>query len=269
MSDDVDVSLLARGTPGFAGADLENLVNEAALLAARQNKDRVSMTEFELAKDKVMMGSERKSMIISMEERRNTAYHEAGHALVAKLTPGTDPLHKVTIIPRGMALGLTQQLPIDERHSWSRDYIVGMLRVMFGGRAAEEIVLSQTTTGASNDIERATELARRMVCVWGMSEKLGPMTLGKKEEQIFLGRDFTQVADYSEKTAMQIDEEVSSIIKENYRIAKDLLAENIDILHRVAELLLEREVLDSGEIDEIVRTLREDNGASVAQNGGR
>ena len=269
LSDDVDVSLLARGTPGFAGADLENLVNEAALLAARQNKDRVSMTEFELAKDKVMMGSERKSMIISMEERRNTAYHEAGHALVAKLTPGTDPLHKVTIIPRGMALGLTQQLPIDERHSWSRDYIVGMLRVMFGGRAAEEIVLSQTTTGASNDIERATELARRMVCVWGMSEKLGPMTLGKKEEQIFLGRDFTQVADYSEKTAMQIDEEVSSIIKENYRIAKDLLAENIDLLHRVAELLLEREVLDSGEIDEIVRTLREDNGASVAQNGGR
>jgi cell division protease FtsH len=269
LGDDVDVSLLARGTPGFAGADLENLVNEAALLAARQNKDRVGMTEFELAKDKVMMGSERKSMIISMEERRNTAYHEAGHALVAKLTPGTDPLHKVTIIPRGMALGLTQQLPIDERHSWSRDYIVGMLRVMFGGRAAEELVLSQTTTGASNDIERATELARRMVCVWGMSEKLGPMTLGKKEEQIFLGRDFTQVADYSEKTAIEIDEEVRSIIKENYQIAKDLLSENIDILHRVAELLLEREVLDSGEIDEIVRTFREDNGASVAQHAGR
>jgi cell division protease FtsH len=269
LGDDVDVSLLARGTPGFAGADLENLVNEAALLAARQNKDRVGMTEFELAKDKVMMGSERKSMIISMEERRNTAYHEAGHALVAKLTPGTDPLHKVTIIPRGMALGLTQQLPIDERHSWSRDYIVGMLRVMFGGRAAEELVLSQTTTGASNDIERATELARRMVCVWGMSEKLGPMTLGKKEEQIFLGRDFTQVADYSEKTAIEIDEEVRSIIKENYQIAKDLLSETIDILHRVAELLLEREVLDSGEIDEIVRTFREDNGASVAQHAGR
>jgi cell division protease FtsH len=257
LSDDVDVATLARGTPGFAGADLENLVNEAALLAARQNQERVTMQDFELAKDKVLMGSERKSMIISMEERRNTAYHEAGHALAAKLTPGTDPVHKVTIIPRGMALGLTQQLPIDERHTYTKEFLLNNLVILFGGRAAEELVLGHTTTGAGNDLEKATELARRMICEWGMSERLGPMTLGKKEEQIFLGRDFTQVQDYSERTAVEIDEEVRALVKETYERAKNLLADNLDLLHRVADLLLEREVLDGAEIDQILRSHRE------------
>ncbi len=261
LAEDVDVSLLARGTPGFAGADLENLVNEAALLAARNNKERVSMIEFELAKDKVMMGTERKSMIITMEERRNTAYHEAGHALVAKLTPGADPVHKVTIIPRGMALGLTMQLPIDERHTYTREFLTTNLRILFGGRAAEELVLGHTTTGAGNDLEKATELARRMVCEWGMSERLGPMTLGKKEEQIFLGRDFTQVHDYSERTAVAIDEEVRRIIQESYETAKTLLSTNIDLLHKVAERLLECENMDGPEIDEIVRAHQEGGGS--------
>ena len=218
LGDDVDLELLARGTPGFAGADLENLVNEAALLAARHNKDRVAMLDFELAKDKVMMGSERKSMIISLEERRNTAYHESGHALVAKLHPGADPVHKVTIIPRGMALGLTQQLPIDDRHTVRPGVLLEHnLAILFGGRAAEELVLGHITTGAGNDIEKATELARKMVCEWGMSEKLGPMTFGKKEEQIFLGRDFTQMQDYSESTAVEIDAEVRRILIEALR----------------------------------------------------
>jgi len=256
LSDDVDVATLARGTPGFAGADLENLVNEAALLAARQNKDRVTMSDFEIAKDKVLMGSERKSMIISLEERRNTAYHEAGHALVAKLTPGADPVHKVTIIPRGMALGLTQQLPLDERHTYTREYLLAELAILFGGRLAEELVLGHQTTGAGNDIEKATELARRMVCEWGMSEQLGPMTFGKKEEQIFLGRDLTQVQDYSESTAVEIDQEVQRIIKESYERAKAVLQDNLDILHRLAELLLERESLDGPEIEEIVLRAR-------------
>ena len=192
LSTDVDVSVLARSTPGFTGADLENLVNEAALLAARNDKEKVDMLDLELAKDKVMMGAERRSMIISDEEKRNTAYHEAGHALVAKLLPGADPIHKVTIIPRGMALGLTQQLPMDEKHTYPREYLLNNLVILFGGRVAEELVLEQVTTGAGNDIEKATDLARRMVCEWGMSEKLGPMTFGKKEEEIFLGRDFTQ-----------------------------------------------------------------------------
>jgi len=254
---DVDVALLARGTPGFAGADLENLVNEAALLAARQGKDQVTMEDFELAKDKVMMGSERKSMIISMEERRNTAYHESGHALVAKLTPGTDPVHKVTIIPRGMALGLTQQLPIDERHTYTREFLMDNLAILFGGRAAEELVLGHMTTGAGNDIEKASELARRMVCEWGMSEHLGPMTLGRKEEQIFLGRDFTQVQDYSDQTAVEIDGEVRRILKECYERARTLLEENIDLLHATAELLLERESIDGAAIDELLRTRRD------------
>jgi cell division protease FtsH len=257
LSDDVDLELLARGTPGFAGADLENVVNEAALLAARNNKDRVAMHDFELAKDKVMMGSERKSMIISYEERRNTAYHESGHALVAKLTPGADPVHKVTIIPRGMALGLTMQVPADERHSWSREFCISRLEMMFGGRAAEEIVLGHTTTGARDDIEKATELARRMVCEYGMSEKLGPIALGKKEEQIFLGRDFTQMQDYSDSTAVEIDEEVRRILNESYQRAKSLLAENIDLLHIMAEQLLEKEVLDGTQIEEILRNHRE------------
>jgi len=257
LSDDVDLELLARGTPGFAGADLENVVNEAALLAARNNKDRVAMHDFELAKDKVMMGSERKSMIISYEERRNTAYHESGHALVAKLTPGADPVHKVTIIPRGMALGLTMQVPADERHSWSREFCISRLEMMFGGRAAEELVLGHTTTGARDDIEKATDLARRMVCEYGMSEKLGPITLGKKEEQIFLGRDFTQMQDYSDSTAVEIDDEIRRILNESYQRAKSLLAENIDLLHVMAEQLLEKEVLDGAQIEEILRTHRE------------
>jgi len=253
LAQGVDVAVLARATPGFAGADLENLVNEAALLAARNNKDKVEMQDFELAKDKVMMGAERRSMIISDEEKRNTAYHEAGHALVAKLLPGADPIHKVTIIPRGMALGLTQQLPMDEKHTYPKGYLLDNLVILFGGRVAEELVLEHMTTGAGNDIEKATDLARRMVCEWGMSEKLGPMTFGKKEEEIFLGRDFTQKVDYSENTAIEIDAEVRRIIQESYHRAKDLLKANIGLLHKVAETLLEREVLDGSEIDAIVR----------------
>jgi cell division protease FtsH len=253
LAPDVDVSVLARGTPGFAGADLENLVNEAALLAARSNKEKVDMHDFELAKDKVMMGSERRSMIISEEEKRNTAYHEAGHTLVAKLLPGTDPVHKVTIIPRGMALGLTQQLPIDEKHTYPKEYLLNNLAILFGGRVAEELVLNHMTTGAGNDIERATELARRMVCEWGMSEKLGPMTFGKKEEQIFLGRDFTQQQDYSESTAVEIDAEVRRIIQASYLRARDLLHTNLHLLHKIAEKLLEKESLDGAEIDALVQ----------------
>jgi cell division protease FtsH len=264
VADDVDVELLARGTPGFAGADLENLVNEAALLAARYNRERVMMIDFEVAKDKVMMGSERRSMIISLEERRNTAYHESGHALVAKLLPGADPVHKVTIIPRGMALGLTQQVPIDDRHTYDKVFLENNLTILFGGRAAEELVLGHTTTGAGNDIEKATELARKMVCEWGMSEKLGPMTFGKKEEQIFLGRDFTQTAEYSESTAVEIDHELRRIISEGYHRAKNLLKENIEILHRMAEALLERESLDGSDIDVIIRSCGGGNGLAGA-----
>jgi cell division protease FtsH len=255
IAENVDITLLARQTPGFAGADLENLVNEAALLAARRNKEKVDMADFEVAKDKVMMGSERRSMIISEEERRTTAYHEAGHALVAKLVPGTDPVHKVTIIPRGMALGLTQQVPLDDRHTYSREYLLGDLAIFFGGRAAEELVLGSITTGAGNDIERATELARKMVCEWGMSEKLGPMTFGKKEEEIFLGRDFTKRVDYSETTAVQIDAEVRRLLMDAYERARMLLRRNLAALHRVAEALLERESLDGAEIDEILQSV--------------
>ncbi len=253
LSTDVNVSVLARSTPGFTGADLENLVNEAALLAARNDKEKVDMLDLELAKDKVMMGAERRSMIISDEEKRNTAYHEAGHALVAKLLPGADPIHKVTIIPRGMALGMTQQLPVDEKHTYPREYLLNNLVILFGGRVAEELVLEHTTTGAGNDIEKATDLARRMVCEWGMSEKLGPMTFGKKEEEIFLGRDFTQKADYSKSTAIEIDAEIRRIIQESYHQAKDLLTTNLRLLHKVAEKLLEKEVLDGSEIDAIVK----------------
>jgi len=268
LADDVDLPLLARGTPGFAGADLENLVNEAALLAARGGLERVSMRDFELAKDKVMMGSERKSMIISLEERRNTAFHEAGHALVAKLIPGTDPIHKVTIIPRGSALGLTQQLPIDERHTYSREYLMKSLAILFGGRVAEELVLNHMTTGAGNDLEKATELARRMVCEWGMSENLGPMTFGKRNEEIFLGRDFTQVQDYSERTAREIDNEVRGIIQQSYQTARDLLETNLDALHKVAETLLEKESLDGAEIEAIMQSARDNNGAGTLSAAG-
>jgi cell division protease FtsH len=260
IGEDVNIELLARQTPGFAGADLENLVNEAALLAARKNKDRVAMNDFEMAKDKVMMGTERRSMIISLTERRITAYHESGHALVAKLVPDADPVHKVTIIPRGMALGLTQQVPLDDRHTYSREHLLGQLAVFFGGRAAEELALGSMTTGAGNDIERATDLARKMICEWGMSEKLGPMTFGKKEEEIFLGRDFTQKVDYSEHTAVQIDGEVRRILLEAYERAKLYLRRNLEALHKMAEALLERESIDGGEIDEILRQFGSENG---------
>ncbi len=264
VAEDVDIAVLARATPGFAGADLENLVNEAALLAARSNKEKVDMGDFEVAKDKVMMGAERRSMIISDEEKRVTAYHEAGHALVAKLLPGADPVHKVTIIPRGMALGLTQQLPIDEKHTYQKDYLLNNLAILFGGRVAEELVLNHMTTGAGNDIEKATDLAHRMVCEWGMSEKLGPMTFGKKEEEIFLGRDFTQKVDYSENTAIEIDAEIRRIIQESYQKAKDLLKKNLGLLHKVAQMLLEKEVLDGSEIDAIVREFGGNGGAPLS-----
>ena len=258
MDDNVDIGTLARTTPGFSGADLENLVNEAALLAARHNKEKVDMEDFELSKDKVVMGVERRSMILSSEEKRNTAYHEAGHALVAGLTPGTDPVHKVTIIPRGMALGVTQQVPNEDRYTLTKDYILKRLAVMFGGRVAEEIVLGHTTTSAGDDIEKATELARRMVCEWGMSEKLGPMTFGKKDEQIFLGRDFTQMKEYSEKTAVEIDTEVRGIIMHAYERAKALLQANIEVLHKMAERLLEKEVLDGAEVTDIIQRFGKD-----------
>jgi len=253
LSSDVELAVIARGTPGFAGADIENLVNEAALLAARRGKESVGMEDFEQAKDKVLMGVERKSMIISEEEKRNTAYHEAGHALVAKLIPGTDPIHKVTIIPRGMALGATQQLPVDERHNYSSEYLMNSVCILMGGRAAEQIVLSQMTTGAGNDLERATDLARKMVCEWGMSTKLGPMTFGKREEMIFLGKEITQQKDYSEMTSVEIDKEVKRILVESYERARMLLTENLSILKRLATLLLEKEVLDSNEIDAVLK----------------
>ena len=259
----VDIGILARGTPGFAGADLENLVNEAALLAARLNKDAVGMTELDLAKDKVMMGSERRSMIISLDERRTTAYHEAGHALVAKLIPGADPVHKVTIIPRGMALGLTQQVPLDDRHTYSRPHLLNNLAIMLGGRAAEELVLGQITTGAGNDIEHASELTRKMVCEWGMSDRLGPVAFGRKDDEIFLGRDFVRRVEYSESTAIEIDQEVRRIITEAFERARTLLRKNLEALHKLAEALLEREVLDGSDIDEIIRLYGSDGATQV------
>jgi len=253
VDEKTDLDKIARGTPGFSGADLENLVNEAALLAARKSKNKVEMSDFDEAKDKVLMGVERRSMIISEEEKRNTAYHEAGHALVAKLTPGTDPLHKVSIIPRGRALGVTQQLPIDDRYTYSKEYLMKALAVLLGGRAAEEIALEHMTTGAGNDLERATELARKMVTEWGMSEKLGPLTFGKKDEQIFLGREIARHKDYSEKTAIDIDEEVKRIVIEAYAVSKDLLLENRDTLEALTKALLERETMDVTEIDALVQ----------------
>jgi cell division protease FtsH len=247
LADDVDLSIIARGTPGFSGADLENLVNEAALWAARQNRKFVAMQDFETAKDKVLMGVERKSMILSDEEKKNTAYHEAGHALVAALTPGADPVHKVTIIPRGMALGLTMQLPTDDKHSYTKGHLEAMLDVLMGGRSAEELFLGHITTGAGNDIERATEIARNMVCEWGMSQ-LGPLAFGKKEEAIFLGREIAQHRDFSEATAVDIDHEVKRIVSTAYDKAKHILDSNRDKLERIAQALLEREVLDANEV---------------------
>jgi len=247
LSDDVDLSIIARGTPGFSGADLANLVNEAALWAARQNRKFVLMVDFEMAKDKVLMGVERKSMILSDEEKKNTAYHEAGHALVAAMTPGADPVHKVTIIPRGMALGLTMQLPEADKHTYTKEYLEGMLAVLMGGRTAEEIFLGHITTGAGNDIERATDIARNMVCEWGMSQ-MGPLAYGKKEEAIFLGREIAQHRDFSEDTAVQIDKEVKRIVNEAYENAHALLSNHRDTLEKVALALLEREVLDANEV---------------------
>ncbi len=253
VEDSVDLSIIARGTPGFSGADLENLVNEAALVAARQGKKAIDMSDFEHAKDKVLMGVERKSMIITLEERKNTAYHEAGHALVAKLIPGSDPIHKVTIIPRGRALGLTQQLPIDERHTYSKEYLVNSIAILLGGRAAEQLVLLHETTGAGNDIERATKLARKMVCEWGMSDKMGPVNYGKDEEHVFLGREIAKHRDFSEKTAQDIDEELKNFVHGCYERAKGLLSTNIDTLHAIAGKLLEKETLDGQEIDLIIK----------------
>ena len=251
LADDVDLSVLARGTPGFSGADLANMVNEAALAAARQNRKAVLMYDFELAKDKVLMGVERKSMLLSDEEKKNTAYHEAGHALVAAKLPHSDPLHKVTIIPRGMALGVTMQLPIDDRHNYYKNYLETAIAILMGGRLAEELFLDSMSTGAGNDIERATEMARKMVCEWGMSD-LGPLSFGKKEEQIFLGREIAQHRDYSEATAVKIDEEVQKLVKRGYDTAKELLSANRDVLVRIALALIEREVLDAQQIKMII-----------------
>jgi cell division protease FtsH len=249
----IDLQVLARGTPGLSGADIANMVNEAALLAARRGRDRVTMVDFEDAKDKVMMGTERRSLVITDEEKKTTAYHEAGHALVGMLTPGADPVHKVTIIPRGMALGLTHFLPIDEKHTHSKEYLEARLVYTMGGRVAEKLVFGRLTTGAGNDLERSTALARKMVCEWGMSDKLGPMTFGKKQEEIFLGREISQHRDYSEQTAELIDAEVKRIISESEEKATKLLSDNIDKLHDIAKALLEREILDAVEIEQLLR----------------
>jgi len=253
VAGDVELEKIARGTPGFSGADLENLVNEAALWAARQNKKVVEVVDFETAKDKVLMGAERKSLILSDEEKRTTAYHEAGHALMAKLLPGADPVHKVTIIPRGRALGMTMQLPTDDRHNYSKEFLYNTLAILLGGRVAEELVLHHITTGAGNDIERATDLARKMVCEWGMSERLGPLTFGKKDEEIFLGREIATRRDFSEQVAIEIDHEVRRLVTENYERATRMLTEHMGVLKALAEALLEKEVLDAPEIDQIVQ----------------
>ena len=251
LNDDVNLAVLARGTPGFSGADLANMVNEAALVAARQNRKTVLMWDFEQAKDKVLMGAERKSMLLSDEEKKVTAYHEAGHALVAALREHSDPLHKVTIIPRGMALGVTMQLPVDDKHTYTRDYLETRLAIMMGGRVAEELFLHTMTTGAGNDIEQASDLARKMVCEFGMST-LGPMTFGKKEEQIFLGREISQHRDFSEETARKIDQEVRRFVDEGYQSATNILKNNGPILEKIAATLLVREVLDAGEVEMLI-----------------
>ena len=255
LSDNVDVHVLARGTSGFSGADLANLVNEAALNAARYNQKDVRMQDFEFAKDKVLMGSERRSMIINDEEKQVTAVHEAGHALLTVLLPHADPIHKVTIIPRGMALGVTQQLPVDDKHNYSRDYLNDQIAILLGGRIAEELTRGNVTTGAGNDLDRATDMARRMVCEWGMSDEIGPLTFGKKEEQIFLGRDFTQHQDYSEDTAIRIDREIKRIVTANYERARDTLQTHKSELNRIAEELLIREVLDAEQVRRIAKGL--------------
>ena len=252
LTENVDLKIIARGTPGFTGADLANLVNEAALLAARDDKKCVGNDDFESAKDKVLMGVERRSMVISEKEKRTTAYHEAGHALVALKLPGTDPLHKVTIIPRGRALGVTMQLPEDEKHTYPRNFLYNNLAIFMGGRVAEEICLGQMTTGAGNDIERATEMARKMVCEWGMSEKMGPLTYGTKEEQVFLGKDFSQQKNFSDQTAKLIDQEVKALVMGGYEKACEIITEHRDSLEKMALALLDRETLNASEIKEII-----------------
>jgi len=252
VADNLDTSVLARGTPGFTGADIENMVNEAALMAARRGKDKIELDDFEDAKDKVLMGAERKSMIISEEEKKITAYHESGHTLVARLLPDTDPIHKVTIIPRGRALGLTQQLPVDERHTYPKEHLLSNIAILMGGRAAEKIVLGTETTGAGNDIERASELARKMVCDFGMSDELGPLSFGKKDEQIFLGRELSQHRDYGEDTAKKIDSEVRRIVTDGYDKTCRLIEDNLNTIHNMANALLEKETLDGKDIDEIM-----------------
>ena len=265
LSAEVDLDVLARGTPGFSGADLENLVNEAALHAAKLSQDKVTMLDFEEAKDKVMMGKERRSMILSDEEKKTTAYHEAGHTLVAQFLPGTDPIHKVSIIPRGRALGVTMQLPVDDRHTYSKTYLQNNLAVLFGGRAAEELVFNSITTGAGNDIERATAMAKRMVCEWGMSEEFGPMALGKKDDEVFLGRDMAHIKDYSDETAKLIDLEVKRILGDAYDRAKTILQDNLELLHTLSLVLVDRETLTGEEVIKII------NGETLApvQNGAK
>jgi cell division protease FtsH len=252
MADDVNLAILAKATPGFSGADLSNLVNESALLAARKTRTKVMMEDMEQAKDKVLMGVERKSMVISEEEKKTTAYHEAGHALVAKKLPNADPVYKVSIIPRGRAMGITQQLPIDDRHTYSKEFLLATISVLMGGRTSEELVLGVLTTGAGNDIERATDMARHMVTEWGMSS-LGPLSFGKVEQEIFLGREISKRVDYSELTAQKIDEEVKTIIMACYNKARGIVEDNLDILHKIAQTLLEKEVIDGAEIDKIVQ----------------
>jgi cell division protease FtsH len=265
MSADVDLSIIARGTPGFSGADLENLVNEAALLAARFNKKYLELHDFESAKDKVLMGVERKSLVLTEAEKRTTAYHESGHTLVGKFMPGTDPIHKVTIIPRGMALGVTQTLPSEDRMNLDRVRAENSIAFLMGGRVAEELVLNQKTTGAGNDIERATELARKMVCEWGMSDVLGPMTFGKKEEAIFLGREIAQHRDYSEQTAQTIDREIRDIVERNYRRAREILSTKIELLHNMAAALLEYETIDGEDVERLVQGLKIERKAKPEQ----
>ncbi len=252
LAPDVDLEAIARGTPGLSGAELANLVNEAALLAGRLSKTQVENDDFDRAKDKILMGLERRTMIISDEEKKNTAYHEAGHTMVAKLIPGTDPVHKVSIIPRGMALGVTLQLPTADRYSYDREHLLNNIAILLGGRAAEEIALQHMTTGAGNDLDRATILARKMVCEWGMSDTLGPLSYGKKEEHIFLGREIAQHRDYSEQTAIEIDREVKRIVMENYERAKSLIQERVEVLHNLTKALLEKETLDAADIDAII-----------------
>ncbi|ABB38312.1 ATP-dependent metalloprotease FtsH [Oleidesulfovibrio alaskensis G20] len=252
LARDVDMEMLAKGTPGFSGADLENLVNEAALQAAKMNKDQVNMLDFETAKDKLLMGKERRSLVMSDKEKRVTAYHEGGHALTARLLPGTDPVHKVSIIPRGRALGVTMQLPDEDRHGYSRTYLLNNLVVLLGGRLAEEVVFGEITTGAGNDIERATKMARKMVCEWGMSDAIGPMNIGEQGEEVFIGREWAHSRNYSEETARMVDAEVKRIIDEAREKARTLLQENLDTLHRIAEALLERETINADDLERLI-----------------